>query len=274
MLPAMLIARLLRPAQIGLALALPVAAAAPTALAAPAAGLAPAGRNGLVEVDSSHVWAGYAANGSKFRYVQATFRIPYLNCRKTPGTANAPAFFADWVGLDGLGASTTVEQDGIAGHCLNGTGTYQAWWETIPRGPVFPRGVTVSGGDTISVQVYYDKLKRAYEFTLADQTNGESFSLWHGCAARICRNDTAEVITEDPSRGIGSRAQWPMADCRTTTFYDVSVTDAAGHKGGFTNGHWANHQLMMLGAGNNLRVSTSSLSTRGSEFSTTWLREN
>jgi hypothetical protein len=35
--------------------------------------------------DSSQNWAGYVSSGTRFRFIQATFRVPSLSCRKTPG---------------------------------------------------------------------------------------------------------------------------------------------------------------------------------------------
>src|SRR5271170_7873186 len=98
-----------------LALAVPAIALAATpgqASAAPA----PAGPLSKVVMDgSSPNWAGYVAYGTKFRYVQATFEVPRLNCHQTPGTG-IPAMASAWVGLDGAG-SRTVEQDGVLGEC-------------------------------------------------------------------------------------------------------------------------------------------------------------
>src|SRR5258708_24896260 len=48
-------------------------------------------------------WSGYVAtgtwSGAQFRYVQATFTVPSLNCAAVAGTAAAPATVAAWVGL-------------------------------------------------------------------------------------------------------------------------------------------------------------------------------
>src|SRR5258708_2724974 len=82
-------------------------------------------------------WSGYVAtgtwSGAQFRYVQATFTVPSLNCAAAPGTSASPATVADWLGIDGVGynfgASSTVEQDGIVGQCVSGTAQYAAWWE-------------------------------------------------------------------------------------------------------------------------------------------------
>ncbi len=78
----------------------------------------------------SNNWAGYAAlpehSGGSFRFVQATFTVPSINCAATPN-----AFSVHWVGLDGF-ATSTVQQDGIEANCNGITPVYSAWWETYP----------------------------------------------------------------------------------------------------------------------------------------------
>jgi hypothetical protein len=78
---------------------------------------APANTNAAVEASSN--WSGYVStgswNGAGFRYVQATFNVPSVNCsNSTAGNANYPDNYYDWVGLDGVGynfgASSSVEQ--------------------------------------------------------------------------------------------------------------------------------------------------------------------
>ena len=61
----------------------------------------------------SQNWGGYVAqqHGVKFRYVRATFFVPYVDCASTPSS-----FSGHWVGLDGAG-NATVEQDGILAAC-------------------------------------------------------------------------------------------------------------------------------------------------------------
>src|ERR1700761_286699 len=112
----------------------------------------------LNDVRGSTNWAGYVAtgswNGAGFRYVQATFNVPSVNCgNSTAGNASYPDTFDDWVGLDGVGynfgASTSVEQIGIYGQCSNGAPTYGAWWETYPD-PETLINFTVSAGDAIT----------------------------------------------------------------------------------------------------------------------------
>lgn len=227
---------------------------------------------GLRLTTYSQNWAGYVASGTTFRFVQATFTVPRLNCAKTPGTAKVPAMFGDWVGLDGLAGSgkTTVEQDGISGQCVRGKPSYGAWWETYPKAPVYPRMV-ISPGNVIDVSVYYDSGTRQYRLALSDQANGEGFSTWRRCGGSSCRDASAEVITESPSVAVSSDKLYPFADCGTSTFRNIQVTDAAGQRGGFASSHWQNTELVMADTANRVKATTSGLA-RGTAFKTYWQR--
>lgn len=54
---------------------------------------------------------------------------------------------SEWVGLDGA-TDTTVEQDGTASQCFEGTALYYSWYEMYPAGTV-EVGMSVAAGDTI-----------------------------------------------------------------------------------------------------------------------------
>jgi hypothetical protein len=223
--------------------------------------------------DSSQNWAGYVSTGNRFRFIQATFRVPALNCRKTPGTAKVPALVGEWVGLDGLtGSRVTVEQDGISGQCAKGVPSYAAWWEMFPKVPVYP-GVFIRPGDTIQASVYYSAKTRQYRLTLSDLSNGQGFSTWRRCGASSCRNGSAEVITEAPAMSVSGNRLYPLADCGTESYSHIQITDAAGQRGGFASSNWQNTQLVMVDNSNRVKAATSSLS-HGTAFKTYWKRAN
>src|SRR5450755_1129895 len=101
---------------------------------------------------SSGNWAGYAAlphhSGGKFRFVEATFTVPSVNCSTTPSS-----FSVHWVGLDGFN-SGTVEQDGIESDCDGSTPTYSAWWETFPCNTI-QTVFSLKPGDAVIASVYF-----------------------------------------------------------------------------------------------------------------------
>ena len=120
-------------------------------------------------IDSTN-WAGYAAArpGTVFRYVQATFFVPYVNCASTPN-----AFSSHWVGLDGLN-SRTVEQLGVEAGCAGSIPEYYAWYEMYPgnESSVF----FVKPGNSIVASVHYDGRDKIFALTLDDTTTGQHFS--------------------------------------------------------------------------------------------------
>ncbi|MBV9445792.1 MAG: hypothetical protein JO345_07850 [Streptosporangiaceae bacterium] len=220
---------------------------------------------------SSQNWAGYVASNNRFRFVQATFAVPALNCRKTPGTAKTPAMVGVWVGLDGLGGRVvTVEQDGIAGQCVRGVPTYNAWWEMFPKAPVYP-AMVIHPHDVIQASVYYNSANRQYRLTLSDLSDREGFSTLRRCGASSCHNGSAEVITEAPSVDVSSNRLFPLAAFGSVSYSHIQVTDAAGQRGGFGSSLWQDSELVMVDTAGHVKAATSGLS-HGVAFTNAWER--
>jgi hypothetical protein len=273
----------LRPALLALAgLLAPASAAIPATIAAPAPAAAPVSALSPADVTSSaramgpasltdvsgQGWAGYLAHGTRFRYVQAEFKLTRLDCAKTPGTRSNQAQMADWVGIDGW-PSKTVEQDGVGGFCTYGVPSYSAWWETYPKPPHFL--FNVSAGDEFLTSVFYSRGK--YQLSLTDLTSGQSFSVSERCGASHCDNNSAEVITEDPGKLTKTYQDYPLADCRTTEFWDIKVTDQGGQKGNFDSSAWQDYQFTMTDKAKTTMMTVGSLFANGSAFQTFWKRE-
>lgn len=252
-----------------LALAVPAVALSVTAGQANAAAPIPAIAHPVTNITmggASPNWAGYVAYGRKFRYVTATFEVPRLDCARTPGYG-LPAVAAAWVGLDGDG-TRTVEQDGIMGQCLHGAASYYAWWEMYPKAPVYA-GWRLRPGDIIDASVWYDAPAGKYRLDLTDRTSGASFSNWERCGASSCANATAEVITESPGKS-GSSGYYPLADWGTSSYWDISITDGVGQRGGFDSGHWTSTSVRMVGTNGDTKTATGGLSSSGTTFRTYW----
>lgn len=223
-------------------------------------------------------WSGYVAtgtwSGAQFRYVQATFTVPSLNCAVAPGTTSAPATVGDWVGIDGVGynfgASNTVEQDGIVGQCVSGTPQYAAWWENYPNAPTYPN-LTINPGDAVEADVYYNPARTAaqgqYNYTLTDVTTGQSFNTpWEKCGASSCANSSAEVITEAPS---GTAGILPLADYGISNYENIAMTDKAGQRAGITSTNWKSTDVVQENSSNAI-LSTPGPLFGGQAFSTFW----
>lgn len=220
--------------------------------------------------ENSPNWGGYVASGNKFRYVKATFVVPRLNCAKTPGKPGTPTFVGEWAGLD----AATVEQDGIQAECDGRNAQYAAWYEMYPKAAVYPP-MTVNPGDTVQASVWYAANKHEYELTLSDLTDNQGFTEWARCGGSSCANSTAEVITEAPGKsGAAKAAYFPLADCGTTSFTGISITDSAGRRGSFGSADWQSTRFEMEDDAGQVKAAISGLLGNGSAFRTYWEHES
>jgi hypothetical protein len=104
-----------------------------------AGGVAPDFRANLDGVN----WAGYAALGTGYRSVAATWTVPTVTCSSSNDVVGA------WVGLGGI-ASSAVEQTGVEAGCATGRPRYRAWVELAPAPPVYYRR-PVAPGDVLTL---------------------------------------------------------------------------------------------------------------------------
>ena len=179
----------------------------------------------------SNNWGGYVAGraGVRFRYVQATFFVPYLDC-----TGGPVSYSGHWVGLDGL-SSSTVEQDGILAACSGSNPQYSAWYEMFPLPPVYSN-MSVRPGNSIVASVYYNQSSRAFTLKLTNTTTGASFTATKMCpGGASCERLTAEAISEAPSSGTSIL---PLSNFRAESFSDVVATSQQGRRGGLRASGW------------------------------------
>lgn len=286
--------RLLRP--VLAAVAVPAAALliSASAGAAPAASTAPAGAHthplellhgvkpsGITNPALSTTnpaysanWSGYVATGNTstagFRYVQATFTVPSVNCSAAPN-----GVMSAWVGLDGVGynfgTDTSVEQDGIAGECTGGAPSYYAWWESYPNAPV-EANFSISPGDAIEASVFWNAnapVSQRYDYVLTDVTTRKSFNTLQPCGGS-CHLSSAEVITEAPTDSSTGQIT-PLADYGIVNYENIAVTDKSGQRAGFPSPNWKDTQVIQQDtAGQNLSVPSGLYG--GVAFSTYWQR--
>ncbi|MFI0899038.1 G1 family glutamic endopeptidase [Streptomyces sp. NPDC020983] len=135
-------------------------------------------------------WGGYAATGSGFTSVSASWTEANATCNSTDD------LYAPWVGIDGYGSST-VEQTGVATDCSSGRPVHQAWYEMYPANPVYlsVSSYPVSAGDHITALVTYAGSNN-YTLKLTDSTRGWTYSTTKSLSARRV---SAEVIIESPT---------------------------------------------------------------------------
>jgi hypothetical protein len=132
-------------------------------------------------------WSGYAATGSTYTSVSASWVQPTGSC------TSATRYSSFWVGLDGYN-SNSVEQDGTDTDCSGGRPVYYGWYEMYPN-PSFSFGNTVRAGDTMSASVTYTATN-TYKLVLSDATQGWSVSTTQTLSG--APRNSAEVIIEAP----------------------------------------------------------------------------
>jgi hypothetical protein len=175
-----------------------VAMAGPAAAAPHTSGFAPAahpvtGAHALAVSPNNingYNWGGYAAQGSGFNSVSATWTQPSASCNSTND------LYAPWVGIDGYGSST-VEQTGVATDCSSGSPVNEPWYEMYPASPVYLNRGTypVAAGDTIHASVVHGS-GSSYTLTLQDTTKGWTYTTNKSLSSSRA---SAEVIIESPT---------------------------------------------------------------------------
>ncbi len=135
-------------------------------------------------------WGGYAATGSGFSSVSASWTEANATCNSTDD------LYAPWVGIDGY-SSSTVEQTGVATDCSSGSPVHQAWYEMYPASPVYLSRTTypVAAGNHITASVTYVS-GTTYTLKLVNSTRGWTYSINKSLSASRA---SAEVIIESPT---------------------------------------------------------------------------
>ena len=173
------------------------AAVAATTLFAPAAQAATTAAQSLSFDPFHHYningynWGGYAATGSGFTSVSATWTEPSATCSSTND------LYAPWVGLDGYGTST-VEQTGVATDCSSGSPVDEPWYEKYPANPVYlhTSSYPVSAGNSITASVTYAGSSK-YTLKLTNNSRGWTYTTTKTLSG--ASRASAEVIIESPT---------------------------------------------------------------------------
>jgi Peptidase A4 family len=180
----------------------------------PVSGSAGLGPDNAADAMSAN-WAGYAAAQSQgsFTSVAASWTQPAVTCTE------AESFSAFWVGLDGDGTAT-VEQTGTEADCVDGTPSYQGWYELFPNAPVFFSN-PVQPADELSASVVSDG-NGIFTLKLTDATQGWTQSSQQ--SDQDAALGSAEIIAEAPSDG---QQVLPLADFGTVNFTNATINNQA-----------------------------------------------
>ncbi|PYC85825.1 hypothetical protein C7C46_06095 [Streptomyces tateyamensis] len=192
-------------------------------------------------------WSGYAATGSRFTSVSASWVQPTATC------TGQDTWSSFWVGLDGDG-SDSVEQTGSEADCSGGQPKYYSWYEMYPAYPV-NYADPVDAGDRFTASVTAGS-RGSFTLVLSDTTKG-----WTHTVHRTLRNArlaSAEVVAEAPSTMAGPL---PLTDFGTVHFTGATADEKP-------LGSFAPEAITMAQKGTTL-VSVTPLSA-GTDFSADW----
>jgi len=221
--------------------------------------------------DVSNNWSGYAVTRrhATFRYVQATFFVPYVNCTVSPGRPRT--YSSHWVGLDGFN-SKTVEQDGFEADCRGSTPGYRAWYELYPRPETPISGIGIKAGDSITATVSYSAPSRKYTLEVADNSTHRHFRISLRCQVK-CNRSSAEVISEAPT-GVqrGNDVLLPLADYQAVSYTNVAIADRSA-RGGLASPHWRATRILQVSASNSSTPVAVPTPIHGNGFDSYWLRQ-
>jgi len=215
---------------------------------------------------TSENWSGYAVTGSSFTEASGSWKIPAVDCAKTPN-----AYAAFWVGIDGY-SSTTVEQTGTLSYCEGITPAYYAWYEFYPAGSVEIPSVPVSPGNVMSATVTYSG--SAFTTTITNETTGKSYSKTQAVAG--ANRSSAEWIAEAPCC-TGKGGILPLADFKKVSFgedytnvSDTNYATDATISGPISEFGSSAHEITMVSSKGKDEAVPSALTADGTSFKVTW----
>ncbi len=190
----------------------------------------------------SQNWAGYAAHGTTFQRVSASWHQPELLCQ-----AGQPRYSAMWVGLGGYSlTSGALEQVGTELDCIQGHVSSSAWYELVPN-PSHTLAMRVRPGDLIAASVTAGG--GGVTVAIDDVTQHRSFR--RTFTPTTADVSSAEWILEAPSSCVPGTVfcrTLPLAEFRQAKFTNVRAQAADGAIGGIVSSAWQ-HSKIVLGPG-------------------------
>jgi Peptidase A4 family len=167
-------------------------------------------------------WSGYAALGSGFSSVSASWVIPVVKCN------SAIDVVGPWVGLGGI-SGNSVEQTGMEISCLSGRPRYRVWFEMFPAPPIYYENV-IRQGDSVSAKV--TRIGTRYTLTITNNTRH-----WMKAVKKTSNGDnaSAEVILESPTGAFPDFGNFvstgAAANGKELSSFQPTALDASGDNG-------------------------------------------
>jgi hypothetical protein len=213
-------------------------------------------------------WSGYADTSGTFSAVSSSWTVPTVTCAGT-----ASAYSAQWIGIDGY-SSSTVEQDGTEADCLNGSPSYDAWYEMYGDNAVnsgnevelSPSEYPIKPGDIMTASVSVSG--STWTLAIADTTRGWSLpstTITFTGAAK----SSAEWIVERPELCGRTCSLTSLADFANVTFTSGLTSSTAGTNEPISSN--TNSAIEMISStSSKVLALPSALTSNGEGFSDTW----
>ncbi|MGA2835643.1 MAG: G1 family glutamic endopeptidase [Acidimicrobiales bacterium] len=196
--------------------------------------------------------------------------VPGVTCTGTRST-----YSSVWIGIDG-DVSSTVEQDGTEADCINGTPSYDAWYELYGDnsqndGSEIELSTTsypVVPGDEMAAAV--SETGSVWTFALSDtSTQHPDWSYTSGGIAFAAAQSSAEWIVERPELCGNSCSLTSLADFGTAGVSDATTTTSSLVHAPIDAFSSTDIQ-MTNSAGTKVLAQPSALGAGGTSFTDTW----
>ncbi len=161
-------------------------------------------------------WSGYAVNCATFTSVTGSWTVPSVS---NPLGKKVAQYSSSWVGIDGFDrGDDNLIQAGTEQDWIDGTASYDAWWEILPAPETLIPSITVRPGDVMTVSITQGSPD--WTITIADTTTHKSFTTERSYAGP---QSSAEWIQEAPT--VGGRIA-SLARDSPIVFEDLTANDA------------------------------------------------
>jgi hypothetical protein len=224
-------------------------------------------------------WSGYAAIGTTYSAVTASWTVPTMTCPS--GQTNT--FSSQWVGLDGINDGS-VEQDGTYANCNGTSASYGAWYEmygdsavnngdevALTAGCTGVTACTVAQGDTITASVSVDSSGN-WTLSLSDATAPDVWSFSTTIAWATPQRNSAEWIVERPQYcdTFNNCSLTQLADFGTVQFTNATATPSGSGAESIKALGGQPIEMVSSASDSTLLASPSALSASGEIFTDTW----
>jgi len=174
----------------------------------------PANGDDVFSTSESTNWSGAALVTTGVTEVTGTFTIPKPTV-PSGGSTRTEFCGAAWVGIDGDTCQSGLIQTGVFWCVEDGEFSYEAWYEYIPQASIAYSGISVTGGNVITVTTTKTS-DNGGVLTLENVSTGETAThTFTGQTGGTLCGENAEWIVEDFTSG---DSLVPFADFGTVTF--------------------------------------------------------